>query len=325
MRQAAGIASSIALAALGAGAGGGEVVARLFGEPMTRSEVSAPAAFRIYRHEVAIHALLEDEARRLADERTLRREAERRGSTPEALLAEVEAGAAPASDADVARHLAERPSSEPEARQRVRSYLAEKRRIERRLAYLEKLRREAGYAWLLPKPLPPRSVIDVTGAPARGPDLPGVTLVHFASFGSHDSAASAEKLARVAEEFAGRVRLVHRNFPREGDAAGLRGAGLGFAAQEAGRFWELHDALFARAGNGDPDAAAAALAEAGLPASLLARAEEPALLARLRGDLEAGRRAGVLREPTVFVNGRYWSGLGPYAELRALVAEELTP
>ena len=44
---------------------------------------------------------------------------------------------------------------------------------------------------------------------------------------------------------------------------------------------------------------------------------------RLEADAALARRAGAIREPTLFVNGLYWSATAPYAELRQLVEKEL--
>jgi protein-disulfide isomerase len=302
------------------------VIARLGGEPIRRSEVSAPAAFRLWRHEAEAHALLERETQRLVDERLLAEAARREGVEPSALLARVEAEAPAVPEAEVERYLAEHPGSEapPEAaRERVRRYLEERGRIARRLAFQAELRERAGYTWLLAPPAPPRVAIDARGAPARGPAGAPVTIVHLASFGSRESARSARTLKRLAEELPGRVRWLHVNLPSEGDEGGRRAAALGFLAQDAGRFWEAHDALFERRGRLDPAALAAAAHAAGLPGDALARADAEALARRLDADLALARRTGALREPTLFVNGRYWSGLGGYAELLALVQDEL--
>jgi protein-disulfide isomerase len=321
------------LAASACGDAGREdpVIARLDGAPIRRSEVSAPAAFRLYLHDVQSYALLEEETKRLVDERVLGEAARREGIAPAALLARIEAAGPPVSDADVERYLAEHrdeaaASVPPDAlRARVRHYLEERGRIERRLAFLEELRQQAGFEWLLARPVAPRVRIDAPQAPARGPADARVTIVHFASFGSRASARSAQALERLAAEFPGDVRWLHVNLLRDGDEdeGGRRGAELAFAAQDAGRFWELHDALFARAGHLDADALAAAAVEAGLDADPLARADRAALLRRLEGDLGLARRAGALREPTLFLNGRYWSGLGAYPGLRKIFQEEL--
>lgn len=329
MRRAFALAFAL-LAASGCGDDSREdpVIARLAGEPIRRSEVSAHAAFRLYRFEAQAWALLEDEAQRLADERVLAEAAREEGISPAALLERVEAAAPPVTDADVDRYLAERRDETPAGaapetvRARVRGYLAERARIERRLAFLSELRRRAGYEWLLPKPAPPRTRIDAPRAPARGPAGAPVTVVHFASFGSRASARSAKALARLAAEFPEDVRWLHVNFPREDDEAGLRAAELGFLAQDAGRFWPLHDALFAREGRLSAADVTRAAAEAGLDPALLARADRDALRRRAEGDRAIAARAGALREPTLFVNGRYWSGLGAYPALRELFEEE---
>ena len=305
------------------------VVARLDGQPIRRSEVSAPAAFRLYRYEAEAYALLEDETQRLADERVLAEAARKEGIAPAALLARVEAAAPPVSEADVDRYLTEHgeageASVPPDAvRARVRGYLDERGRIERRLAFLGELRRRAGYEWLLPKPAPPRTRIDAPRAPARGPAGAPVTIVHFASFGSRASARSARALARLAAEFPEDLRWLHVNLPRDDDEAGRRGAELGFLAQDAGSFWRLHDALFAQEGRLAAEDLSRAAREAGLDGDPLAHADRATLGRRVEDDLAIARRAGALRAPTLFVNGRYWSGLGAYPGLRELFEEEL--
>jgi protein-disulfide isomerase len=296
------------------------VIARLDGEPIRASEVSAPAAFRLYRKQVESYRVLEEEARRLADERVLAAAAERAGTKPEALLARVEAEAPPVADADVERWLAERGGeADDTARARVRHYLEERGRIERRLAYLAGLRAAAGYAWLLPEPAPPRVRIEAPHAPARGPAGAPVTIVHFASFASRDSARSAQALARLSAERPSELRWLHVNFARADEPTARRAARLALAAQEAGRFWELHDALFARSGRLDDAALAAAAREARVREAAL---DDASLDPRVDEDRTLAQRAGAL-EPALFVNGRFWNGRGGEAGLRRLVEEEL--
>ncbi len=317
--------SSLAAAGCGKPAADDPVIARLGGRPIHRSAVSAPAAFRLYVQEVQAYSVLEEETRRLANEQLLAEAASREGLAPAALLARVESEAPAVPEEAVERYLAEHPetTSDGGARARVRTYLEERARIEQRLAFLAELRERAGFEWLLAKPAPPRVALDAKGAPVRGPDAAPVTIVHLASFGSADSARSAEKLEHLAAELPGRFRWLHVNQLREGDEAGLRAAELAFLAQDAGRFWDAHDALFAHGGRIDDAALADAARAAGLAEDALARADEAALRRRVGADLALAQRSGSLREPTLFVNGRYWSGLGGYGELRALVQEEL--
>jgi hypothetical protein len=295
---------------------------------LTRDEVEGGVAFRIYQLEVDIHSLLQAETERRVDEILLAREAERRGMTSEALVAQIESGAAAVSEAEVDAYLAEHPADAAaragDVRARVRHYLSETRGIQRRLDLVADLRRAAGYRFLLAPPTRPRTDVDLAGAPARGPADAAVTIVHFAAFGSELSARSAAAIARVAAEFPGRVRQIHRNLLREGDERGLLAARLGVRAQDRGLFWELHDRWFAQAGR-LPESEVVALArEVGLgDADLAAARSDTGLLRRVKRDFDAAGAAGVPREPTLFVNGRYLSGMQPYQDLRAVVAEEL--
>ena len=326
---AAAPAHSVGSAAAPEGdAAGTTPLAEFDGRILTRDDVEGAVAFRIYKLEVDIHSLLQAETERRVDEILLARESDRRGTTPEALIAKIESGAAPVSEAEVDAYLAEHPADAAapagEVRARVRHYLTETRRIQRRLDLMAELRRTAGYRFLLAPPTLPRTDVDVAGAPARGPADAPVTIVHFAAFGSELSARSAAAIARVAAEFPGRVRQIHRNLLREGDERGLLAARLGLRAQDRGLFWKLHDRWFERAGR-LPEAEVVALArEVGLDDVDVAAAQnDPDLLRRVKRDFDAAEAAGAPREPTLFVNGRYLSGLQPYEDLRAVVAGEL--
>ncbi len=310
--------------------GGGErgrAVARIGDELLTREDVSAPVALRIHRLEVDIYSLLRAEAEREADRRLLEREAARRGTTSQALLAEVEGAARPPTEAEVEAWLAEHPPGGPVApevaRVRARTYLEERARIERRLGFLAELRRREGFEWLLEPPAPPRTRVPVEGAPARGPEDAPVVLVHFAGLTGRESARSAARIRELAASLPGALREIHRHLFRPGDEGALLAAELGCLAHRLGRFWELHD-RFAAMERATPEALRAAARELGLPAEAVERADrDPELLRCVRRDLEIARRIGIPRPPAVFVNGRYQSGLLPVAELRRLVEDEL--
>lgn len=305
-------------------------LARLGDEVITREQVAPDVAFRIYRLRVDIHSLLAQETERVVEERLLAREAARRDTTPEALLEEAMSSAEPVHEDDVDDWLAEHPGEgrgpPDRVRARVRLFLEERRRIEKRLALMERLRAEADYVWLLAPPEPPRIRLEVGDAPARGPADAPVTIFHFASFASEPSLRSAKKLQRLRDEFPGRLRLVHRSFLAPRDEAGLLAAQLSVVADRKGRFWDFHDAVFAREAALDEvslEAAARAAGLAGVDLEALEAGAEASTLRRVREDQEAGNRAGVPREPTLFVNGRYASGFAPYEELRSLVRQEL--
>jgi protein-disulfide isomerase len=299
----------------------GQILAVLDGAPIHAGEVQSRIAFRLYQLEADRYALLERELGELIEQRLLAQEAGRRGLSVDALLAaETRGELAPVSEADVDAYLAEHPGDAargPAIRPRIAAYLAERRKIERRLAFVQELRARARIDVRLAPPERPRTDVDITGAPARGPEDALVTLVHFASFSSAESARSAAEIRALVAEHPDEIRWVHRHHVDIYDELGLRAAELALAAEDAGRFWEFHDRMLAR----DAPLTAAALAE--IAASMGLGAAPGDALARIQQHLRAGVKAGVERLPVVFVNGRYFSGTFSYEQLRALVAEEL--
>jgi protein-disulfide isomerase len=166
--------------------------------------------------------------------------------------------------------------------------------------------------------------LEIYDAPTRGTSEARLTLVHFASFSSPLSRRSFGYLQRLQEEFPGRLRWVHRHFLHTRDDVGLFAAQLSVAAHEKGHFWEFHDRLFALEGRLREEQIIHLAQASGLDAGLSQTVrQEPGYLARVKHDIDAGLKAGVEREPVVFVNGRYFSGTFPYEKLRDIVVEEL--
>jgi protein-disulfide isomerase len=135
----------------------------------------------------------------------------------------------------------------------------------------------------------------------RGP-MGALLVIEYADFECPFCAALHERLAELE------IRLVFRHFPvRSSHPRAWAAAGAAEAAAEQGRFWDMHDALFAdHARLEDPH--------------LWRRAEELALdldrfdaerrsdrvLARIQRDFRSGVRGGVVTTPALlhFHDGR---------------------
>jgi hypothetical protein len=305
-----------------------EAIARLGGAPVYVEDVSANVAFQIYSLRTDIFTILKRETEEYEDREVLAREAAKQGIGVEDLLRKnVDEKVAPVTDAEVDKYLKEHPqyaAAGAEARPRAKFYLSETGKIDKKLAYLADLRAKAGYEFLMKPPEEPRTRVATEGAPSRGPEGAPITLVHFATFSSTYSAASNGYIQRLEKEFPGKFRVVFLNFINPYDETGLLCAEVAVTAQAGGKFWELHDRLFALEGKIDEKALRRAVEEIGLDPAIVDRVKsDPATLVRLKKDLDAGFRAGVKREPVLFVNGRYFSGTFPYDKLRGIVLAEL--
>jgi protein-disulfide isomerase len=129
-------------------------------------------------------------------------------------------------------------------------------------------------------------------------------VIEYADFECPFCAALSAKLARA------QVRRVFRHFPvRSSHPRAWPAACAAEAAGAQGRFWEMHDLLFADQGRLEDPHLWARARTLGLDLERFdADRRSDALKARVRRDFESGVRAGVVTTPTVFAGGRMYAG-----------------
>jgi protein-disulfide isomerase len=123
-----------------------------------------------------------------------------------------------------------------------------------------------------------------------------------------------------------KARLVYRHFPIVSPGSATVAAAAECAADQ-GRFWDYHNAVFARAAHGgvrSQDDVIAIARSIGLDDAPFARCLRSGdTLARVEADRNEGQRRGVTGTPTTFVNGRMISGAVPVEVLREAIVDAL--
>lgn len=161
------------------------------------------------------------------------------------------------------------------------------------------------------------------GDPIKGAKAPLVTIVEFSDFQCPFCGQTASVLEEVAAAYPDDVRLVFKHFPLKMHPDAAEGAKAAVAAQRQGRFWAMHDRLFAdrtAMKEGDLKAHAEAL---GLDADKFAAdLADPEVAAKVEADQAQGRALGVKGTPTLFVNGVRIGGAPKPDVLRELVDAE---
>jgi protein-disulfide isomerase len=106
------------------------------------------------------------------------------------------------------------------------------------------------------------------------------------------------------------LRRVFRHFPvRSSHPRAWPAACAADAAGLQGRFWEMHDLLFADQSRLEDPHLWARAEELGLDLERFERdRRSETVRARVRGDFESGVRAGVVTTPTLFAGGRMYAG-----------------
>jgi protein-disulfide isomerase len=152
------------------------------------------------------------------------------------------------------------------------------------------------------------------------PDAP-VTLLEYGDYECPYCAAAAPVLRQLVEESGGNVRLAFRNFPiADRHPYALTAALAAEAAGAQGAFWEMHELLFARQDRLDDAALRAYAEELGLDGSRVVGEAAQPFGDRVEADFATGVAAGVQGTPTVFIDGRLWSGRVELGALRRAVA-----
>ena len=156
-------------------------------------------------------------------------------------------------------------------------------------------------------------VIDLDRHVYGAPDAP-VTIVEYGDFECPYCGAAAPVLREVIDGSAGQVRLVYRHFPVFSKHPFALTAAL--AAEAAGElFWPMHDQMFAhqhQLSDADLTRYAAAIG-AGEVTGEAAQRFRPAVEA----DYRSGGELGVRGTPTLFINGRLYSGRVAVGALRS--------
>ncbi len=282
-------------------------VATVNGESITSAQLEAAVHKQIESMEERARQVRQTALNKLIDNLLLEQAARAEGlSVDQYLSRNVESLAVSTAEVDQAfeRSRAQFPGVLPaEAKYRIRRTLEDNRRGEALNSLLGRLRRQARVTnHMVEEGL---AVLDFAAqeGPSLGEAGAPLTIVEFSDFACPYCRAAQPALRRVLARWPGRVRLVFRHFPLEQHPEALPAARAAVCAERQGRFWALHDRIFAAAGPTSEAALRSAASAAGLNLSdyeACMSGEEA--LERVRKDILLGRMAGVAGTPAFFVN-----------------------
>jgi protein-disulfide isomerase len=165
--------------------------------------------------------------------------------------------------------------------------------------------------------------VDVGKAPFKGPEGAPVTLVEFADFECPYCALMSPVLEKMWQAHQNDVRYVYKFMPLSGHPHGEISARAGVAAMMQGKFWEMHDKMFANRDHLEQADLDNYAREIGLDLKKFhADATSQAATDFLAADRKQADALGVQGTPTIYINGREFE---IRQDLDEWIAQELAP
>ena len=148
--------------------------------------------------------------------------------------------------------------------------------------------------------------IDIALNPVRGPENAPVSIIEFSDFQCPHCAGVQATLKKVLVAFPDDVRLIFKQYPLSSIHQYARqAAAASLAAQQQGKFWEMHDKMFQNFTAINEENLAIWARQLELDMEDFERALQTGQYdAMVRKDMADGAAAMVRGTPTMFVNGK---------------------
>jgi len=171
---------------------------------------------------------------------------------------------------------------------------------------------------------PLRSPVAADG-PSRGPTDALVTIVEFADFQCPYCRRLEPELTDILKRYPTQVRLVYKHYPLDDiHPQALHAAQAAVCAGNQGKFWEIHDGIFADTTPLSLNSLRSIAQRAEMDTTKFeecVRSQDPNSV--IGADIRAGNDLAVRSTPALFVNGRYIEGAVPEEKIVAVIEDEL--
>lgn len=304
------------------------VVATFGGDSVDASELEAAGGAKLFAIRTQEYQLRKQLLDEIIGKRLLEREAKTRNlAVPDVVRAEVEDKVPPVTEEEQKAYYEQNKArfaklTEPDALKQIASGLRQQKLAARRTEFLAGLRKAAAVKVMLE---PPRLQIEVAGGVAKGPASAPITIVEYADYQCPYCTRALASLKQVEERYAGKVRIVFRDFPltQIHPNAG-KAAEAGACANDQGKFWPMHDRLFANTSKLGVDDLKKHALDLGLDAATFDACLDTGKHAEAwKKSLEEGQRYGLSGTPSFFINGRLMVGAQPFEGFAQVIEDEL--
>jgi protein-disulfide isomerase len=148
--------------------------------------------------------------------------------------------------------------------------------------------------------------LPVGQSPVRGKVDAAITIVEFSDYQCPYCAKAEPLIASFVEAYPNDTRVVFKHYPLTNIHPHAMPAALAAtAAQKQGKFWEMHDQLFANQRSLNPAQITETAKKLGLDMTRFeADMKSPEVAAAVQADMKLAQQVGIRGTPSIFVNGK---------------------
>ncbi|MES9881642.1 MAG: thioredoxin domain-containing protein [Sedimenticola sp.] len=206
----------------------------------------------------------------------------------------------------------------------VKGFLLDQEKKRVLSGYIRTLQKKYGAKILLIAPESPRVEIQGSQELSKGPADAKVTLVEFSDFECPYCAKVQGTLGEVLKAYPDDVRLVFRHFPLSFHRNALVASEATMCAQDQGKFWPMHDAIFQDQKSMAVDDLKKYAETFGLEMDAFNKClDEHTHKSYVAADIDEGGRIGVSATPTFYINGVKLEGGYDVSNFRRAIDREL--
>ncbi len=167
--------------------------------------------------------------------------------------------------------------------------------------------------------------VAVGDAPTRAASSPRSPIVEFSDFQCpYCSRVNAHRSTTVLKDYGKDVSVTYRHNPLPFHNNAMPAALAAEAAREQGKFWEMHDKLFAGQQNLDRPSLDKYAQEIGLNMAKFKEAmDKEKGKERIKRDMDDAEKFGARGTPNFFINGRNFRGAQPIEAFKSVIDEEI--
>jgi protein-disulfide isomerase len=160
--------------------------------------------------------------------------------------------------------------------------------------------------------------------PVLGDPNAPVTIVEFSDFKCpYCGRFVKETMQPLMDAYAGKVKLVFRQYPILGQGSVLAALASG-CARDQGKFWEFHDLVFANQGDLTREAFVKYAGDLDLDVETFSTCfDEQQHMSEIQADYAYAQNLGITGTPTFFINGEYISGAQPFTVFATAIDKAL--